>query len=48
MTKYKPTLIEHFKDIDDPHLLRKQLHKLDDIFFLRNKIKKIEAKAMGE
>jgi predicted transposase YbfD/YdcC len=34
MTKYKPTLIEHFKDIEDPRLLRKQLHKLDDIFFI--------------
>ncbi|MFT6919441.1 MAG: putative transposase YbfD/YdcC [Cognaticolwellia sp.] len=31
MTKQKPTLIEHFKDITDPHL---QLHKLDDIFFI--------------
>jgi len=34
MTKYKPTLIEHFKDIEAPRLLRKQLHKLDDIFFI--------------
>ena len=34
MTQYKPTLIEHFKDIEDPRLLRKQLHKLDDIFFI--------------
>jgi hypothetical protein len=34
MTKYKLTLIKHFKDIEDPHLLRKQLHKLDDIFFI--------------
>jgi hypothetical protein len=34
MTKYKPTLIEHFNDIEDPRLLRKQLHKLDDIFFI--------------
>jgi predicted transposase YbfD/YdcC len=34
MTKQKPTLIEHFKDIQDPRLQRKQLHKLDDIFFM--------------
>jgi predicted transposase YbfD/YdcC len=34
MTQFKPTLIEHFKDIEDPRLLRKQLHKLDDIFFI--------------
>jgi len=34
MTKKKPTLIEHFKDIADPRLKRKQLHKLDDIFFI--------------
>lgn len=34
MTKQKPTLIEHFKDIADPRLQRKQLHKLDDIFFI--------------
>lgn len=34
MTKQKPTLIEHFKDIEDPRLQRKQLHKLDDIFFI--------------
>ncbi|NMR26295.1 ISAs1 family transposase [Pseudoalteromonas sp. NEC-BIFX-2020_015] len=34
MTKQKPTLIEHFKDIQDPRLQRKQLHKLDDIFFI--------------
>jgi predicted transposase YbfD/YdcC len=26
--------MEHFKDIEDPRLLRKQLHKLDDIFFI--------------
>ncbi|MFT7008199.1 MAG: hypothetical protein ACJAXJ_003702, partial [Colwellia sp.] len=31
MTKKKPTLIEHFKDITDPRLQRKQLHKLDDM-----------------
>ena len=34
MTKHKLTLIEHFKDIEDPRLQRKQLHKLDDIFFI--------------
>lgn len=34
MTKHKPTLIEHFKDIEDPRLQRKRLHKLDDIFFI--------------
>jgi predicted transposase YbfD/YdcC len=34
MTKQKPTLIEHFKDIEDPRLKRKQLHQLDDIFFI--------------
>jgi hypothetical protein len=34
MTKKKPTLIEHFKDIIDPRLKRKQLHKLDDMFFI--------------
>jgi hypothetical protein len=34
MTKQKLTLIEHFKDITDPRLLRKQLHKLDGIFFI--------------
>ena len=34
MTKYKPPLIEHFKDIADPRLQRKQLHKLEDIFFI--------------
>jgi hypothetical protein len=34
MTKQKPTLIEYFKDITDPRLQRKQLHKLDDIFFI--------------
>lgn len=34
MTKQKPPLIEHFKDITDPRLQRKQLHKLDDIFFI--------------
>jgi predicted transposase YbfD/YdcC len=34
MTKQKPTLIEPFKDIQDPRLQRKQLHKLDDIFFM--------------
>jgi hypothetical protein len=26
--------MEHFKDIEEPRLLRKQLHKLDDIFLL--------------
>ncbi|PAJ76129.1 hypothetical protein CJF42_01205 [Pseudoalteromonas sp. NBT06-2] len=34
MTKRKPTLIEHFKDITDPRIQRKQLHILDDIFFI--------------
>jgi hypothetical protein len=34
MTQYKPTLIEHFKYIEEPRLIRKQLHKLDDIFFI--------------
>ena len=34
MTKHKLTLIEHFKDIEDPRLQRKQLHKFDDIFFI--------------
>jgi predicted transposase YbfD/YdcC len=34
MNKQKPTLIEHFKDITDPRLQRKQLHKLNDIFFM--------------
>lgn len=34
MNKQKPTLIEHFKDITDPRLQRRQLHKLDDIFFM--------------
>jgi hypothetical protein len=34
MTQYKPTLIEHFKYIEEPRLIRKQLHKLDDIFLL--------------
>lgn len=34
MTKQKPTFIEYFKDITDPRLKRKQLHKLDDIFFI--------------
>ena len=33
MTKHKLTLIEHFTDIQDPRLKRKQLHKFDDIFF---------------
>lgn len=34
MTKQKPTLIEHFNSIEDPRLKRKQLHKLEDIFFM--------------
>jgi hypothetical protein len=34
MTKNKPKLIEHFKDIEDPRLQWKQLHKLDNIFFI--------------
>ncbi|MFT5815513.1 MAG: hypothetical protein ACI9VT_003286 [Psychroserpens sp.] len=34
MTKIKPTLIEYFKDIPDPRLKRKQLHKLDGLFFI--------------
>ena len=34
MTKQKPTFIEHFKDITDPRLKRKQLHKLEDVFFI--------------
>ena len=34
MTKYKPPLTAHFKDIKDPRLPRKQSHKLDDIFCL--------------
>ena len=34
MTKQKPTLIEYFKEITDPRLQIKQLHKLDDIFFI--------------
>ncbi|MCP4989618.1 MAG: transposase family protein [Colwellia sp.] len=34
MTKQEPTLIQHCKDIVDPRLQRKQLHKLDNIFFI--------------
>jgi len=34
MTKQKPTFIEHFKDIEDPLLQKRKLHKLDDIFFI--------------
>ncbi|MFT5814618.1 MAG: hypothetical protein ACI9VT_002379 [Psychroserpens sp.] len=34
MTKKKPTFIEHFKDITAPRLKRKQLHKLDGMFFI--------------
>ena len=34
MNKQKPAHIEHFKDITNPRLQRKQLHKLDDIFFI--------------
>lgn len=37
MTKQKPTLIEHFKNITDPRLQIKQLHKLDDICKHRSK-----------
>ncbi len=34
MTRQKPTFIEHFKDITDLRLKRKQLHKLEDVFFI--------------
>lgn len=35
MTKLKkPTLIEHFKEIEDPRIMRKKQHHLDDIFFI--------------
>jgi hypothetical protein len=34
MIKHKPTLKVHFIDISDPHIQRKLLHKLSDIFFI--------------
>ena len=34
MIKHNPTLIEHFKSIKVRRVQRRQLHQLDDIFFI--------------
>jgi hypothetical protein len=34
MTQHKPTLIEYFKNIEDPHVQKRQLHKLYEVYLL--------------